>query len=65
MNLIKDGADPLTYIYEHSQSKCNQIEDNPKLKELLTLCFKADHEERPTAKELLAHPFFEESNHPR
>ena len=61
MNLIRDGADPLTYIYNNKvKHMCEVLDQNPELKDLLTLCFKINHEERPSAEELLVHPFFEE-----
>ena len=59
---ITDGRNPLEYalLFEECGNVylCELIDENPLLKDILVLCFKKDYTERPTACELLNHPFF-------
>ena len=50
MKYIEDGIDPLSYRYHNNKYKSTVIEENDQLKDVLTMCFKPNHEERPTAE---------------
>ena len=50
---IKQGVHPLEDMLERRREKCQLIEENQLLKEILLLCFRFNFNERPTASIVL------------
>ena len=58
MQLLFNKTTPLDYALAENYEGCKVILDNPDFLSLLQKCFTFDYSDRPTALEVIAHPFF-------
>ena len=57
--VTKSKSNPLYYAFTNNYEEIKVIHENPDFQNLLEQCFTYNHNDRPSAIDLISHPFFQ------